>query len=108
MGVVEPASCGIGGDVFCLYFDKSSEKVFGLNGSGRSPHNISREMFEKKGLQHIPEDSILSWSIPGCVSGWYVCIIDLNVTFVVSRIIIIKILKIEKGFNERKIRFENA
>ena len=70
LGVVEPMSCGIGGDLFAICWDAKSQKLFGLNASGRSPQAISRELFAKKGLDEIPIDGPLSWSVPGCVSGW--------------------------------------
>ncbi len=70
LGVVEPMSCGIGGDLFALYWDSKSEKLYGLNASGRSPYNISRQALTQRGLKKIPNDGLLSWSVPGCVSGW--------------------------------------
>ncbi len=70
LGVVEPMSCGIGGDLFVMYWDAKTEKLYGLNGSGRSPASISREVFHKLGLQQIPTAGPLGWSVPGCVHGW--------------------------------------
>lgn len=70
MGLVEPMSCGIGGDLFVIYWDNKTQKLYGLNASGRSPYAFSRELFKEKELTAIPEDGILSWSVPGCVDGW--------------------------------------
>ena len=70
MGLVEPMSCGMGGDLFCIYWDAKSQKLYGLNASGRSPYALNREVFKKKGLKEIPGTGILSWSVPGCVDGW--------------------------------------
>ena len=70
MGLVEPMSCGIGGDLFCIYWDAKTQKLYGLNASGRSPYALNREVFQKKKLKEIPENGILSWSVPGCVDGW--------------------------------------
>jgi gamma-glutamyltranspeptidase/glutathione hydrolase len=72
MGLVEPMSCGIGGDLFVLYWDAKSQKLYGLNASGRSPYALNREVFREKQLTQIPNDGPLSWSVPGCVSGWEV------------------------------------
>ena len=70
LGVVEPASCGIGGDLFCIYWDSKTNRLYGLNASGRSPYNLNREVFKKQGLDQIPLYGPPSWSVPGCVSGW--------------------------------------
>ncbi len=70
LGVVEPMSCGLGGDLFVLYWEAKTGKLHGLNGSGRSPYSLSREVFQKKNLRQIPDTGVLSWSVPGCVAGW--------------------------------------
>ena len=70
LGLVEPMSCGIGGDVFVIYWDNKTQTLYGLNGSGRSPYSISRKTFRDKGLDEIPINGPLAWSVPGCVDGW--------------------------------------
>lgn len=70
LGVVEPMSNGIGGDLFCIYWDNKSKKLYGLNASGRSPYQATREYFSGKQLDEIPLFGPLAWSVPGCVSGW--------------------------------------
>ena len=71
LGLVEPMSCGIGGDLFAIVWDANEERLVGLNGSGRSPHGLTREVFAEKGLDQIPLRGPLPWSVPGCVDGWY-------------------------------------
>jgi gamma-glutamyltranspeptidase / glutathione hydrolase len=70
LGLVEPMSSGIGGDVFVIYWDNKTQKLYGLNGSGRSPYRLTREVFREKGLSSIPGHGLLCWSVPGCVAGW--------------------------------------
>ncbi len=70
LGVVEPMSCGIGGDLFAIVWDSKSKKLYGLNASGRSPAAATIELFKSKGYSAIPTHGPLSWSVPGCVDGW--------------------------------------
>ncbi|MGE4003901.1 MAG: gamma-glutamyltransferase family protein, partial [Planctomycetaceae bacterium] len=70
LGLVEPMSCGIGGDLFVIYWDAKSRQLYGLNASGRSPFALTRDVFQAKELSQIPNQGPLSWSVPGCVDGW--------------------------------------
>jgi gamma-glutamyltranspeptidase/glutathione hydrolase len=70
IGLMEPMSCGIGGDLYAIVWDAKSQKLYGLNASGRSPFKTNRELFIAKGLKEIPLTGPLSWSVPGCVAGW--------------------------------------
>jgi gamma-glutamyltranspeptidase/glutathione hydrolase len=70
LGLVEPMSCGVGGDLYAIVWDAKTKKLYGLNASGRSPYGATRSFFAQKGLKEIPEYGPLSWSVPGCVSGW--------------------------------------
>lgn len=70
LGLMEPMSCGVGGDLYAIVWDAKSQKLYGLNASGRSPYAANREYFAAKGLKNIPSSGPLSWSVPGCVDGW--------------------------------------
>lgn len=70
LGLMEPMSCGIGGDLFAIVWDAKTKKLYGLHANGRSPYKASRELFAEKGLDDIPLTGPLSWSVPGCVDGW--------------------------------------
>jgi gamma-glutamyltranspeptidase/glutathione hydrolase len=70
LGVVEPMMCGPGGDLFAIVWSAKEQRLLGLNASGRSPYDWSLDKALVLGLEEIPVYSPLSWSIPGCVSGW--------------------------------------
>lgn len=70
IGLMEPMSCGIGGDLFAIVYDAKTQRLYGLNANGAAPQQMTRQLFEKKGLQEIPERGPLTWSVPGCVDGW--------------------------------------
>jgi gamma-glutamyltranspeptidase / glutathione hydrolase len=70
LSVVEPMSCGPGGDLFAIVWIEKEKKLYGLNASGRAPLNWSLEAIQQLGLIDIPTFGPLSWSVPGCVSGW--------------------------------------
>ena len=55
IAVVEPMSCGIGGDLFVIYWDARTQKLYGLNASGRSPYKLNRQVFAEKGLAKAKE-----------------------------------------------------
>jgi gamma-glutamyltranspeptidase/glutathione hydrolase len=70
LSLVEPMSCGPGGDLFAIVWSEKQQKLFGLNASGRSPYDWSLQQALDMGLKEIPIYHPLSWSVPGCVSGW--------------------------------------
>ena len=74
--MTEPASTGVSGDMFCLFWDAKTKSVRSLNGSGRSPKNTTLEQLRKDlGKQpgeqgDIPTTSALSVTVPGAAAGW--------------------------------------
>jgi len=70
LSLVEPMMCGPGGDLFAIVWNEKEKKLLGLNASGRSPYDWSRDKARALGLKEIPIYGPLSWSVPGCVSGW--------------------------------------
>ena len=70
LGLTEPASNGIGGDLFAIVWIEKEKKLYGLNASGRAPYDWNLEGAQSLHLTSIPRKSPLSWSVPGCVSGW--------------------------------------
>ena len=71
LSVVEPYSVGLGGDAFAMIYMASANRVFGMNGSGRSPAKISIESIISNGFKQVPERGALSITVPGALMGWY-------------------------------------
>jgi len=71
LGLVEPASCGIGGDIFAIVWDAAEEKLYGFNGSGRAPKSLTIEYFMDRKMKYVPLHGPLPISVPGCVDGWF-------------------------------------
>jgi gamma-glutamyltranspeptidase / glutathione hydrolase len=71
LGLVEPTGSGIGGDLFAIVWSAEEKRLFGLNGSGRSPQSLTLEHLRELGLERIPSFGPLPVSVPGCVDGWF-------------------------------------
>jgi len=71
LGLMEPTGCGIGGDLFAIIWDAKTQKLYGLNASGRSPQTLTLDYFRENGIEIIPPYGPLPVSVPGCVDGWF-------------------------------------
>ncbi|OJJ46821.1 hypothetical protein ASPZODRAFT_65373 [Penicilliopsis zonata CBS 506.65] len=76
LNVTEPWSTGIGGDMFCLFYNGKTKKIQALNGSGRAPASITLEEVRRKlNLSEteegsIPLTSVFAVTTPGAAAGW--------------------------------------
>ena len=70
LGLMEPTSNGIGGDLFAIVYDAKTKKLYGLNSSGWSPKAMSRELLASKGITTMPERGVWTVTVPGAVAGW--------------------------------------
>src|SRR5436853_42345 len=58
MGLVEPYFDGIGGDLFAIYYEAKSGKLYGLNAGGWSASGLSAALLKSKGLDRMPNRGI--------------------------------------------------
>src|SRR4029077_8182596 len=70
LGVVEPQSCGIGGDLFGIYWDAKTGQLAGINSGGWAPKALNIEFLKTLGHENMPQSGIQSVTVPGCVEGW--------------------------------------
>lgn len=71
LGLMEPTGSGIGGDLFAIVWDAETHKLYGLNGSGRSPESLTLDYFLQNDFKSIPSTGPLPVSVPGAVDGWF-------------------------------------
>ncbi len=71
LGLMEPTGNGVGGDLFAIVWDPKTHKLYGYNGSGRSPRSLTLAEFQRRGLKDIPPTGPLPVSVPGAVDGWF-------------------------------------
>jgi gamma-glutamyltranspeptidase / glutathione hydrolase len=70
LGVTEPMMNGVGGDLFLIYWDAKTGRLYGLNASGWAPRKLSIDFLAKQGITAMPRDGIHSVTVPGAVEGW--------------------------------------
>ncbi len=70
LGVTQPNYCGVGGDFFCLYYERETRRVHFLNGAGRSGSRASLVELQRRGLTAVPMIGAGSVSVPGVTRAW--------------------------------------
>lgn len=71
LGVMEPDMNGMGGDLFAIFWDAKSGKLYGINASGWAPKALTIDYLKKKGATKMPPAGIDSVTVPGAVEGWH-------------------------------------
>jgi gamma-glutamyltranspeptidase/glutathione hydrolase len=70
LGLMEPTSNGIGGDLFAIVYEKKTGTLYGLNSSGWSAKAETPELLASKGIKTMPERGVFTATVPGAVAGW--------------------------------------
>src|SRR5213594_2087248 len=58
LGVTEPMMNGIGGDLFAIYWEAKTGKLYGLNSSGWAPQALTVDHLKAKDLTKMPQVGI--------------------------------------------------
>ena len=71
LNVTEPASTGLGGDCFALFYSAETGQVSALNGSGRAPAALTLERARQAVIdQELPPNHPYTITVPGACAGW--------------------------------------
>ncbi len=68
---MEPTGCGIGGDLFAIYYDAKTQKVYALDASGPAGSKASIEDLRRAGHTKMPSYGAIPVTVPGAVGGWF-------------------------------------
>jgi len=70
LGVTEPQSNGIGGDLFAMVYEAKTGRLHGLNASGWAPRALTPRLLASRGITSMPQNGVHSVTVPGAVAGW--------------------------------------
>jgi len=70
LGVTEPMMNGMGGDLFAIYWEAKTGKLYGLNASGWAPRGLTIAHIKAQDATAMPLEGIDSVTVPGAVAGW--------------------------------------
>ena len=70
LNVVEPMMCGIGGDLFALYWEAETETLHALNATGRAGARADAAKLRADGLSRMPGRGPHAVTVPGALDGW--------------------------------------
>lgn len=70
LAVVYGNACGLGGDAFALVWSPADDRLFGFNGSGRSPARLTLDLLRQRGYPEMPSRGPLPINVPGAVDAW--------------------------------------
>jgi len=70
IGVMEPSSCGLGGDLFAIYYEAKTGRISGLNASGWAPAGATIDTLRNRGFDMMPSSGIHTVTVPGATAGW--------------------------------------
>jgi gamma-glutamyltranspeptidase/glutathione hydrolase len=71
LGLTEPMMNGIGGDLFVIYYEAKTGKVYGLNSSGWAASGVTADLVASHSTNgRMPQRGVWTVTVPGMVAGW--------------------------------------
>jgi len=70
LGLTEPESAGIGGDMEAIYYSAGDDQLYGLNAAGWAPASATPAFYHAHGMKEVPAYGVFSATVPGTVDGW--------------------------------------
>ena len=70
LAVTQSNNCGLGGDLFCLYYEAATRRVHFLNGAGRSGSRATLDELARRGMKGLPVIGPATVSVPGVTRAW--------------------------------------
>jgi gamma-glutamyltranspeptidase / glutathione hydrolase len=70
LAVTQSNNCGLGGDLFCLYYEAATRRVHFLNGAGRSGSRATLQEVRRRGMSGLGVIGPPTVSVPGVVRAW--------------------------------------
>ena len=70
LAVTQSNNCGLGGDLFCLYWEAATRRVHFLNGAGRAGTRATLDELRRRGKSGLPVIGAETVSVPGAVRAW--------------------------------------
>src|SRR3954466_10198698 len=70
LGLTQPYVNGMGGDLFAIFYEAKTGKVYGLNSSGWTPKALSIQYLKDRKIEKIDRIGVHAITVPGCVAGW--------------------------------------
>src|SRR6266478_3359845 len=73
LGLVAPASNGLGSDAMLMVYDAKQKKTWSINAEGVAPKLATIEWYNKNQNGKLPvNETLLAATIPGVVDAWYI------------------------------------
>jgi gamma-glutamyltranspeptidase/glutathione hydrolase len=70
LGLMEPVNNGLGGDLFAIFYEARTGRLYGLNAGGWASKAETPELLLAKGITTMPESGVWTVTVPGAVAGW--------------------------------------